>query len=127
MGGYLRNNFIPHIHVISEPLKNKHNISVEDVLSAKSLREYHSLYTVPVYGHKDVDEFFDSTKIHDHHIEGIAIPTLILRAKDDPISVHKGVPFDAMKKNSNIIYAETATGAHLCWVTGSLPKNVSSE
>ena len=113
--------------MIEEQLLKDFNITKEDVLNAKSLKEYHSLYTVPVWGHKDVDEFFDTTTVKGHHIDGVSVPTLILRARDDPISVHKGIPFENIANNDNIVYAETGTGSHLCWVTGFVPTSVSDE
>lgn len=92
-----------------------HGISLADVVNSKGLREFHSNFTVKLYNHKDVAEYFNSALIEDKHIDGIKIPFLIINAKDDPIAVYDSIPVDKLKSNPNIIFAETSHGSHLCW------------
>jgi len=100
---------------------------MEDVFKAKSLRDFHSKFTVKIYNHKDVRDLFSTTKIDDNHIQGIKIPTLILQSKDDPIAVNHIVPREKLASNPNIIYAETSHGGHLAWFSGLKPRRWYAE
>jgi len=125
MGYYMKYNVLPHVDVLKK-LEETHRVKIQDIFKSKGLRDYHAKFSVKVYGMKDSDEYFKSTLVKDHHIEGIKIPTLVLHAKDDPICVHHANPIEKLQQNPNIIYAETTHGAHLCWLTGILPTRVSN-
>lgn len=121
---YFEQNFLPNYEVL-QSLKETHGINFEEVLKIKSLRDFHQIFTVKVFEHKDVEEYFSTIRIHDSHIKNIKVPMLVMHAKDDPISVHKSVPVKSLASNPNIIVAETSRGGHLCWFTGLKPKRVS--
>jgi len=118
---YLQNNFLPNIAMF-ESLKESHGVDIDQILKVKSLRDYHSHFTVKLFDYKDVGEYFETTKVSDAQINNVKVPLLVLHAKDDPIAVHKSIPIEKLKKNPNIIYAETSRGGHLCWFTGFKPK-----
>jgi len=118
---YFEKTFLPHIDTY-QSLANTHDIRVEDILKVKSLRDYHSLFTVKLYDHKDVQDYFIHSKIFDSHINNVKIPLLVLHSKDDPIAINKSIPIETLAKNPNIIYAETSHGGHLCWFSGLRPK-----
>jgi len=118
---YLEKNFLPNIDIFKS-LKESHGVDIDKVMSVKTLREYHSHFTVKLFEHKDVSEYFLLSKVSEQQIKNIKVPLLVLHAKDDPIAVHKSIPIDTLKTNSNIIYAETKRGGHLCWFSGFRPK-----
>mmetsp|Transcript_882 Transcript_882/g.796 ORF Transcript_882/g.796 Transcript_882/m.796 type:complete len:98 (+) Transcript_882:417-710(+) len=97
---------MPHLNTYKN-IKETHGIDLKDVIGSKGLREFHSKFSVKLYNHKDVKEYFSSALIEDQHIEGINVPFLIINARDDPIAVHHSIPVDKLKENPNIIFAET--------------------
>jgi len=122
---YFDKNFLPNVDIFST-LAETHGINLEEIMRVKSLRDYHSLFTVKLYEHKDVREYFLHSKIFDHHIKNVNSPMLVLHAKDDPIACHKSIPVESLRSNSNIIYAETSHGGHLGWFSGVNPQRVTS-
>ena len=122
---YLEKCFLPHYDMFSR-LQESHGINLEDILKVKKLRDFHSLLTVKVYDHKNVREYFETSKVSSAQIENVKSPLLVLHAKDDPIATHKSVPVQELRNNPNIIVAETNRGSHLCWFSGFRPKRVSS-
>jgi len=118
---YLNKNFLPNIDMF-QSLRESHGVDLEQILKVKSMRDYHSHFTVKLFNHKDLGEYFETSKVNDAQIDNVKVPLLVLHAKDDPIAVHKSIPVETLKKNPNIIYAETNRGGHLCWFTGIKPK-----
>lgn len=121
---YLEKCFLPHYDTFT-PLKDSHGINLEEILKVKKLRDFHSLLTVKVYDHKNVREYFETSLVSNSQIENVKVPLLVLHAKDDPIATHKSLPVGELKKNPNIVVAETNRGSHLCWFSGIRPKRVS--
>lgn len=126
ISSYFEKNFLPNIDMF-EKLTKSHGIDIEQILKVKGLRDYHSLFTVKLYGHKDVREYFSQTKVCDSHVSNVKVPMLVLHARDDPIATHKSIPIDKLKQNPNIIYAETSHGGHLGWFTGFRARRWYSE
>jgi len=118
---YLEKNFLPNFDMF-QVLKDSHGVNLEEIIKVRSLRDYHALFTVKLFEHKDVGEYFQTTKVQPSQINNVKVPLLILHAKDDPIAVHKSIPIEDLRKNPNIIFAETKRGGHLCWFTGIRPK-----
>ena len=52
-------------------------------------------------------------------VDGIKVPFLALNAMDDPIAAAKGIPFDAVERNPNLVFAATKHGGHLGWYRGT--------
>lgn len=120
---YFEKNFLPNMDVLL-PLTDSHGINFKDLAQVKRIRDFHNLFTIKIYNHKDVAAYFQTSKIQDQHIKNVNIPLLVLNSKDDPIAVNRCVPVDSLKQNPNIITAETARGSHLCWFTGLRPRRV---
>lgn len=120
---YLEYNFLPNMDMFHS-LKESHGVDMEQILRVKTLRDYHTHFTVKLFEHKNVGEYFSTTKVTESHVNNVKVPLLVLHARDDPIAVHKSIPIDSLKKNPNIIYAETSHGGHLGWFTGLKPTRV---
>lgn len=121
---YFEKNFLPNFDIL-QSLTETHGLNMENILRVKGLRDFHTHFTVKLYEHKDVKEYFETTKVGSSHILNVKVPLLILHAKDDPIAPSSSIPVDVLQKNPNIIFAETQYGSHLCWFTGLRPKRVS--
>jgi predicted alpha/beta-fold hydrolase len=119
---YVEKTVVPHLDILQR-LQESHGVNLQTLLSTKSLREFHTNFSLKVFDqHKTLDEYFGTTNITDQHIKNVSIPLLCLQSKDDPIVVSHGIPVNTLKTNSNIIYAETSHGAHICWFSGIVPK-----
>ncbi|EGR27466.1 hypothetical protein IMG5_195470 [Ichthyophthirius multifiliis] len=120
----MKNNCInPHKEIL-EKLKNSHGICLNKLQKTRTIKEFHSEFTVKLYGFNSVDEYFNLSDITNTHTQNIQVPTLLMHSKDDPIVTYKCVPQEQLLENKNIIQVETSHGAHVCWYYGKQPKRV---
>jgi len=118
---YLTHHILPNLDILKS-LEETHGVNFDEVLKSKTLREFHSKFTVKAFRHKDVGEYFRTTFVEDQTIANITTPLLCLHSRDDPVVVKDGIPMNAIKANKNIVYLETGHGSHLCWFSGIIPK-----
>jgi predicted alpha/beta-fold hydrolase len=93
------------------------------VRAASSLRAFDDAFTAPVHGYRDVDDYWTraSTKSELSHI---AIPTLIVHARNDPFLPGRYLP-DGGPKSDTVEYEFTDQGGHAGFVSGTFPGNLS--
>lgn len=120
---YFEKCLLPNFDML-QSLKESHGVNLEEVLKQTDIREFHKTFTMKMYGHKDIEDYFKTMRIHKSHIDGVQTPMLIVHAKDDPICAHKSVPVKTLASNPNIIVAETNRGGHMCWISGLKPERV---
>ena len=120
---YFNYTLIPNLDVLQK-LEPSFGINWEEAFKSKNIREFHNKVTIKLFGHKDIAEYFKTSKVDNKRIENISIPLLCLHSKDDPIILQNSIPIDALKNNKNILYAQTSHGAHICWFSGLLPQRV---
>lgn len=92
---------------------------LQEVLRARSLHEMIDAVLCESNGYSKADDYFkenDPTPV----LPNITCPLLVLNAVDDPLVGPELTPYEAIKKNSRILLAETSTGGHLGW--GGLSK-----
>lgn len=99
-------------------IKN-HMINADMLTGIRSLKEYDTLYTVPVHGFSSVDEYYSVTSCR-YYLRGIAIPTLLLHAKDDPFMTEDTVP-EPHEMSSSVSLELSDMGGHVGFVTGTVP------
>ena len=121
---YIEQTLIPNLEMLKS-LEKTHNIDFQKVINAKTLKDFHEGFTVKVFGYKNVEEYLEAAKVNEEHIKNISVPTLLLHAKDDPITTIKCVPVNALMHNKNIIYVETKNGGHVCWFYKTKPERVN--
>lgn len=119
--GYIQRNLIPNFEVL-QSLEETHDIDFNEVFKSTGLKEFHSKFSLKLFGYKSVEEYTRTSYIDDKTVANISIPLLCLHAKDDPIVVRDSIPLQSLKSNRNIIFAETSHGAHLCWFEGWNPQ-----
>lgn len=104
-----------------EKFKNQEHekYSTELLAAINTLRDYDSMYTVPVHGFESVDEYYSQTSSR-HYLKDIYVPTLLLHAKDDPFMTEEGIP--KPHELSEKVHLElTETGGHVGFITGNVP------
>lgn len=100
-------------------LMHKIDVDWSAVYAAKSVRSFEAALLVPLYGHKDVIEFYQ----HNSSVAWLAdikVPMLCLSNWDDPI-IARHLPhhaINASKVNPNVIAVVTERGGHLSWFEG---------
>ena len=89
--------------------------------AARTLYQFDDLVTAPLHGFKGVDDYYAraSSKAF---LQTIAVPTLVLNARNDPFLPGQFLP--APEAVSSSVQLETpATGGHVGFVTGGFPGN----
>lgn len=94
-------------------------IELGNVKKLRTFWEFDSQITAPLHGFSDVHDYYRQASSR-QYLSKIAVPTLILQARDDPF-----VPADALPKPQELSPAVklelTAKGGHVGFVTGKLP------
>jgi len=93
-------------------LKDKMPISVEQIKSIRTCRDFDRLITAPFHGFADVDDFYKQGSMSTH-IAHVPVPLLLLTAQNDPILPPSCYPFDKAEKLSNFYLEVTPNGGHV--------------
>ncbi|MCP4422422.1 MAG: alpha/beta hydrolase [Chloroflexi bacterium] len=92
-------------------------IDLEKVLTARTFREFDEAGTAPLAGFRDADDYYERCSTA-QFLPDIAVPTLLLRALDDPLYVPNDVPYAKIAANPFLISGITLNGGHLGFVAG---------
>lgn len=93
------------------------------VRKAWTLREFDDAFTAPVHGFRDVHDYWTRASTISE-LGKIAVPTLIVHARNDPFLPGQFLP-GARQQNNNIEFEFTDQGGHVGFVTGAFPGNLS--
>ena len=98
------------------------NIDVFRLSQCKTLREFDTLYTAPMHGYKNALDYWTRASSKPW-LTSIAIPTLILSARNDPFVPGPSLP-GSQDCSSSVLLHQPATGGHAGFVTGSFPGHI---
>jgi len=101
-------------------------ISIEKFKTFKSLMDFDDVYTAPDNGFKNANDYYTQCSSI-HFLKSIAIPTLILNAKDDPFLSDSCFPINEAKSNNNIFLEIPAHGGHTGFMSFNKAKEYYSE
>ncbi|MFA9460012.1 hydrolase [Thiohalorhabdus methylotrophus] len=94
-------------------------VPLDRVRSASSFRAFDDAFTAPVHGYAGVDDYYARGSCRPY-LRGIAVPTLVLHALDDPFTTPDAVP--APGELSGHVQLELHRhGGHVGFVIGNLP------
>lgn len=88
---------------------------------ANTIRQFDAAVTAPMYGYKDVNDYYQAASIVEKPFECIKTPLLCLSADDDPFSPAEQIPVERIKNCDNVALLLTHTGGHVGFVEGLLP------
>jgi predicted alpha/beta-fold hydrolase len=94
----------------------------ERMRRARTLREFDDVVTAPLHGYRDTDDYWTraSSKPLLRHI---AVPTLVLNARDDPFLPEEALP--ATHEVSPVVTVEfPPKGGHVAFVSGPFPGHI---
>lgn len=88
------------------------NVDVKHISKIKSFEEFDNRFTAPLHGFKDAHDYYEKgsckTKLKD-----IAIPTLMVNAKNDPFLGKECFPIKEARDNDNLYLEMPKTGGHV--------------
>lgn len=84
-----------------------------------SFRRFDDAVTAPLHGFAGVDDYYRRCSSR-QYLRGIAVPTLVLHAQDDPFMTPDVVP-DAAELGAGVMLELAAHGGHVGFVAGGWP------
>ncbi len=92
-------------------------VDVEKLLSARTFRDFDNAGTAPLNGFHDADDYYEQCSTA-QFLPRIRVPTLLLRALDDPLYAPDDVPYDTIQANPCLTAGITTQGGHMGFVEG---------
>lgn len=89
----------------------------DTMLGARNLYEFDNVVTAPLHGYRDTDDYWDRASAR-HVLSDIAVPTLVLNAKNDPFLPPQHLPRSA---SQSVILDYPEHGGHVGFAVGGLP------
>lgn len=78
---------------------------------ARTFKEFDSLYTAPVHGFKDADDYWQQSSIT-RLLPQTTTPLLLINTKNDPMIPFATVPNAATNTQANLHFCQTTQGGH---------------
>lgn len=92
-------------------------VDMDKLLAARTFREFDNAGTAPLSGFRDADDYYEKCSTA-QFLPQIQVPTLVLRALDDPLFAPDDVPYDALGANPCLTAGITPSGGHMGFVEG---------
>ncbi|OQR94636.1 serine protease family S33 [Achlya hypogyna] len=89
-----------------------HSIDFDAAMNASSIPEFDRHVYMSMHGYTDLEEYWQHNNPM-RRVENIAVPTLCINARDDPVCTYRMIPFQGVfDTNPNAMLALTAYGSH---------------
>jgi predicted alpha/beta-fold hydrolase len=92
-------------------------VDLARVYSARSIREFDDLLTAPLNGFAGADDYYYRNSSR-HFLPQITMPTLLIRALDDPLFEIDDIPHDIIGRNPHLLPLLSAHGGHVAFIHG---------
>ena len=92
------------------------------LLAARDLRDFDDLFTAPLHGFRDADDYYARASAKPH-LRRIRIPALVLNARNDPFVPTWSLP-DPQAAGESVTLWQPAQGGHVGFPDGHLPGHV---
>jgi uncharacterized protein len=96
----------------------------ERMLAARDLYEFDNLFTAPLHGFRDTDDYWSRASAKPH-LAQIRVPTLVLNARNDPFVPAASLP-GANEVGRFVTLWQPAHGGHVGFPAGRFPGHVQS-
>jgi predicted alpha/beta-fold hydrolase len=80
--------------------------------ASRTFREFDNLYTAPMHGFRDVDHYWTASS-SGPWLEHIAVPTLVLNARNDPFLPEESLIAASRKAAPNVLLEFPRSGGHV--------------
>lgn len=94
-------------------------VDMDNMFRVQTMYEFDNLITAPMHGFRDANEYY-STSSSRQYLSNIAVPTLILHAKDDPLMTEDVIP-QSHELSPHIILEVSEGGGHVGFISGKFP------
>jgi predicted alpha/beta-fold hydrolase len=81
----------------------------------RTLREFDSLYTAPIHGFRDAEEYWEKSSSR-RYLDGIKVPALLLNACDDPFLTPESFPYAEAEGSPYLFFEAPASGGHVGFI-----------
>jgi len=95
-------------------------ITLSEICSVRSIIDLDRIVVCRLHSYPRVEDYYSQNNPLPH-LHNIAVPLLVLHAKDDPVTPECCLPRAAMRENPWITLAVTAYGGHIGWTKGNNP------
>ncbi len=112
---YFLHSLRPKVRAKAELLRPL--VDVEKLLAARTFREFDECGTAPLGGFHDADDYYAQCSTA-QFLPAIRVPTLVLRALDDPLFASDDVPYDVFTANPYLTAGITPKGGHMGFIAG---------
>lgn len=92
-------------------------LDVDKLLAARTFREFDNAGTAPLGGFADADDYYEKCSTA-QFLPTIDVPTLVLRALDDPLFAPDDVPYSVFAANPCLTAGIVPHGGHMGFVAG---------
>jgi hypothetical protein len=93
-------------------------INLERVQASATLRDFDNAATAPFWGFRDADDYYAKSSSA-QFVPMIRVPTLIIRAMDDPFFDPNDIPHAAIAENEHVRALLPAFGGHVGFMEGT--------
>ena len=94
----------------------------EKLLAARDLYEFDNIFTAPLHGFKDADDYWERASAKPH-LHRIAVPALALNALNDPFIPRSSLPVQ-IQVGQHVTLWQPATGGHVGFPSAPFPGHV---
>lgn len=94
-------------------------IELEGLRALRTFRAFDDYVTAPLHGFAGVDDYYQRSSSR-QYLGGIAIPTLILHARDDAFMTRAAIP-QAQELSASVTLELSSYGGHVGFVSGACP------
>ena len=109
-----RKNYKKAVNSINKN-NNENIIDINVLESSYNVKNFDKEFFGKILGYKNGDDYYKGISSA-NYIKYVNKPLLIIHSKDDPICSSKGIPFDDIYENKNIIFILTDKGGHFCFI-----------
>ena len=95
--------------------EQKRIINIAHLLENYYIKHFDGEFFVKILGYRNADDYYKGLSSA-RFVKNINKPFLVISSKDDPICPYRGIPFDDICENENIIFILADKGAHSCFV-----------
>ncbi|WP_026630673.1 YheT family hydrolase [Dyadobacter alkalitolerans] len=87
------------------------SINISNQKHVRTLYDFDHIFTAPLHGFDGADHYYEqcSSKFF---IKDIAIPTMVINAKNDPIVPFESLPIEKLRAHANVCLVATQDGGH---------------
>ena len=94
-------------------------LKIYDLSALKNFRDFDEHVTAPLHGFTSAEHYYTASSSR-QYLNGIAVPTLLLHARDDPFMTEAAIPRDD-ELSETVTLELSAHGGHVGFVAGTWP------